>query len=551
MSKYAIGVDFGTGSGRVVVADIMNGDIIGSHITEYSHGVITSTLPESEKVLKQDSALQHPQDYLNVLEMSIPRSLEKANVDKKDVIGIGLDFTACTILPVDEFLQPLCFEPKWKEDPNAWVKLWKHHGAEEQARRINALAIEKEQAWLNRYGGSISSEWMLPKVLEIVEESPKVFEATAHILEASDWLTSLMTGELKRNSCAAGFKGTWNKNEGYVSEEFLKALHPAMENIYNSKLSGDVVPVGEKAGQLTKEFAEKIGLLEGTPVSMGIIDAHAGVLGSGVTTTNEMVLVMGTSTCHMVLSEKEIFVDGISGVVEDGIIPGLFAYEAGQAAVGDIFEWYIEESLPAYVKESAKKDGVTIHKWLESKASQLPPGANGVLALDWHNGCRTPLVNSNLTGMLIGLTLHTKPEQIYRALIEATAFGTKLIIEQFQQAGIEINGLVACGGLPKKNELMMQIYSDVTGMPIKIMSSPIAPAIGAAMCGALAAESKTGGDIDLTTLAKQMVPESNHVYHPISENTKQYNTIYDEYRRLVDYFGRGTNELMERLKSMS
>lgn len=550
MSKYSIGVDFGTGSGRVVVIDVKTGEVVGSHITEYKHGVITSKLPNSTKKLKRDTALQHPQDYLNVLEQSIPRSLEKAKVSKEDVIGIGLDFTACTILPIDESFQPLSFRSKWKEEPNAWVKLWKHHAAQEQADRINALAEKRNEEWLHRYGGIISSEWMLPKVLEIVEDSPEIYEAAAYIVEAADWLTSLMTGNLKRNSCAAGFKGMWNKAHGYVSKEFLKELHPSLENIYEKKLSGEVVSIGERAGLLTEDFARKIGLEAGTPVSMGMIDAHAGVLGAGVTKSNEMVLVMGTSTCHMLLSEKEVFVEGISGVAEDGIIPGLFAYEAGQAAVGDIFEWYINENILSYVKENSIQNDMTIHEYLENLAANLQPGANGLIALDWHNGCRTPLVDGNLSGMLIGLTLSTKPEQIYRALIEATAFGTKLIMEQFQNKGIEINGLVACGGLPQKNDLMMQIYSDVTGMPIKIASSSITPAIGAAMCGSLAAGSEKGGYDDITKIADQMVQLSNRQYEPNHENTKKYAAIYEEYKRLVDYFGKGTNNIMKNLKSL-
>ena len=549
MSKYAIGIDFGTGSGRVVVIDVKTGEIAGSHVTEYKHGVISSTLAYSDKELKRDTALQHPQDYLDVLEQSIPQSLTNAKVNSADVIGIGLDFTACTILPVNESLEPLCFDPKWQVEPNAWVKLWKHHAAQKQANRINTLAKERKEEWIQRYGGIISSEWMLPKVLEIMEDSPDVYDETTYFIEAADWLTSLMTGTLKRNSCAAGFKGIWSEKSGYVSKDFLQALHPSLKNIYDTKLAGEVVSIGEKAGYLTDQFAEKIGLQAGTPVAMGMIDAHAGVPGAGVATPHKMVLVMGTSTCHMLLSDKERLVEGISGVVKDGIIPNYYAYEAGQAAVGDIFAWFTKESVPAYVNENAQKQGKSIHQYLEELAQNLEPGSNGLLALDWHNGCRTPLVNSDLSGVIIGLNLSTKPEEVYRALIEATAFGTKMIIDTFQQQDINIEELVACGGLPQRNKLFMQIYADVTNMPIKVSNSDITPAIGSAMYGAVVAGSKNGGYDTISEAAKQMVPSGGTKYYPNEENVKQYRVLYKEYKKLVEYFGKGKNDVMKLLKN--
>src|SRR5690625_4357008 len=257
---------------------------------------------------------------------------------------------------------------------------------------------------------------MLPKVLEIVEDSPDVYDETAYFIEAVDWLTSQMTGTLKRSSCAAGFKGIWNEKEGYVSKEFLKALHPSLENLYETKLAGEVVAIGEKSGYLTAEFAEKIGLRPGIPVAMGMIDAHAGMPGAGVTTPHKMVIVMGTSSCHMLLSDKERFVEGISGVIKNSIVPGYFAYEAGQAAVGDIFSWFTNESVPAYILEKDREQEKSIHQFLVDFIKKLTPGANGLLALDWHNGCRTPLVDSDLSGLFIGLTLSTKPEEMYRAL---------------------------------------------------------------------------------------------------------------------------------------
>lgn len=551
MSKYTIGIDFGTESGRVVVVDVKTGDIVSTDVTEYRHGVIDNELPYSKHTLKRDTALQHPQDYIDVLEQSIPKSLSKAQINKNDVIGIGLDFTACTMLPVDENFKPLCFHEKWKNSPHAWVKLWKHHAAQEQADRINELAKLRNEPWLSRYGGIISSEWMLPKVLEILEESPDLYDETAYFLEAADWITTIITGTLKRNSCAAGFKGTWSSEEGFVSKSFLQALHPHLKDIYEDKLSGDIVTIGNKAGHLTEQFAKRMGLVPGIPIAMGMVDAHSGVPGAGVTEPNKMVLVMGTSTCHMLLSDKEKFIDGISGVVKDGIIPNYFAYEAGQAAVGDIFAWFVRECVPAYVKENASKQGINIHRYLEQLASKLPPGSNGLLALDWHNGCRSPLVDANLSGMFVGLTLSTKPEEMYRSLIEATAFGTKMIIEKFIEHGINIEELVACGGLPQRNRLLMQIYADVMGMPIKISNSTVTPAIGSAMYGSVAAGADNGGYDTIQEAAQNMAASYSEVFIPNNLNHKKYQSLYEEYKTLVDYFGRGHNDVMKRLRKMN
>ncbi|MEI3608678.1 ribulokinase [Pseudogracilibacillus sp. SO10305] len=550
MGKYAIGIDFGTGSGRVIVMNVQTGEVVATDVTEYCHGVITDRLPNGAAITKRETALQHPLDYIEVLETSIPASIQKANIEKEDIIGIGLDFTSCTILPVKEDFSPLCLDEKWESEPNAWLKLWKHHAAQEQATKINELAKVRGESWLPRYGGIISSEWMLPKVLEVLENSPEVYDATTFFVEAADWLTFQMTNSFKRNSCAAGFKGTWHEEEGYVSEDFLGALHPKLASLYKTKLGGEVASVGELAGRLTEEFAERVGLQAGIPVAMGIIDAHAGVPGAGVATPNKMVLVMGTSTCHMLLSKEEKNVPGISGVVKDSIIPNYYAYEAGQAAVGDIFAWFVKENVPAYIVEEANTRNISVHELLEEKATKLGPGANGLLALDWHNGCRTPLVDAKLSSVFIGQTLATKPEEMYRALIEATAFGTKLIIETFQKEGILIEELIACGGLPQRNKLLMQIYADVTGKPISVSASDITPAIGSAMYGAVVAGSKNGGYDCIEDACEKMVPPTQTIYTPNQVNVTKYEEIFAYYKQMVHFFGVEQKEMMEYLKQL-
>ncbi|WP_286229473.1 ribulokinase [Neobacillus mesonae] len=548
--KYAIGVDYGTESGRAVLVDVSTGEIIATHVTAYKDGVIDQHLPHSSIILDQDFALQNPNDYLTILSTSVPEVIRSSGISPENVIGIGIDFTSCTILPTDGHLEPLCFKEQYKENPHAWVKLWKHHAAQDEANQINQIALEQREEWLKRYGGKISSEWMLPKVWQIINEAPVIYNEAEYFLEAADWVTSILTGSIKRNSCAAGYKGTWHKKEGYPSPEFLKQLHPELQDLYETKLRGEVIPTGTKAGELTAEMAELMGLSPGIAVAAGIIDAHAGVPGVGVTGSGKMVLVMGTSTCHMLLSDKEVYVEGISGVVEDGIIPGLFAYEAGQAAVGDIFAWFVDRNVPAYIKEEAENAGLSVHSLLEKKASILKPGESGLLALDWHNGNRTPLVDADLTGLLVGVTLSTRPEEIYRALIESTAFGTRSIIDTFRHNGVEIKELYACGGLPHRNKLLMQIYADVTNMEIKISDSTITPAIGAAMFGAVAAGSRNGGYDSIETAAGKMSKLKEETFKPIQENVLIYEKLYKEYIHLQEYFGRGENNVMKRLKEL-
>lgn len=548
--KYALGVDFGTESGRVVLVDVSTGEVAATHVTAYNDGVIDQYLPGSSIKLDHDFALQNPNDYLTVLSTSVPEVIELAGISPEQVIGIGIDFTACTILPTDKKLDPLCNKQPFRENPHAWVKLWKHHAAQDEANKINQLALEKGEEWLKRYGGKISSEWMLPKIWQVLDEAPELFAAADYFLEAADWLTAKMTGDIKRNSCAAGYKGTWHKRDGYLSAEFLNALDPSLTDLYETKLRGEVAATGSKAGELTNKMAERIGLPPGIAVAVGIIDAHAGVPGVGVTEPEKLVMVMGTSTCHMLLSEKEVHVEGISGVVEDGIIPGLFAYEAGQAAVGDIFAWFTDHHVPSYIHDEAKSAGISVHQLLEEKASAIKPGESGLLALDWHNGNRTPLVDADLSGLIIGLTLATKPEEIYRALIESTAFGTKSIIDTFRDNGVSINELYACGGLPHRNKLLMQIYADVTNMEIKISDSTITPAIGAAMFGAVAAGSENGGYDSIKAAAIKMAKLKRDTFKPIKENVLIYEHLYREYIHCLEYFGRGENKVMKRLKEI-
>lgn len=549
MSKYSIGVDFGTLSGRAVLVDVSTGAELASSVLDYPHAVMDETLPSGIR-LGVDWALQHPQDYLDVFAHTIPDVLRQTGVNPADVIGVGIDFTACTLLPVKADGTPLCFLEQFQDNPNAYIKLWKHHAAQDKANRLNEIAGARGEAWLSRYGGKISSEWAVPKIWQVLDEAPEVYEAADFFLEAADWVVWQLTGVQTRNSCTAGYKAMWSKQEGYPSKEFFKALDPRLENLIEDKMSTPISPLGSKAGEITEAAAKLTGLLPGTAVAVANVDAHVTVPAVKIDSAGKMLAIMGTSTCHMLISDKEVRVPGICGVVEDGILPGFFGYEAGQSCVGDHFAWFIDNCLPGEYTDAAKKEGVSIHKYLRQKAEKLRPGESGLLALDWWNGNRSVLVDVDLTGMMLGMTLQTKPEEIYRALIEATAYGTRKIIETFRENGVPVEEFYASGGISQKDPMTMQIYADVINMPIRIAGSLQGPALGSAIFGAVAAGSSRGGYDTVMDAANVMGKLRDEVYTPIPENAAAYDKLYAEYSILHDYFGRGANDVMKRLKEL-
>jgi L-ribulokinase len=548
--KYAIGIDFGTESGRALLVDAATGEEVATNVHVYSNKVIDEKLPGTDIRLEPDWALQDPNDYIAVYQKAVPAVLRQSGVDPADVIGIGIDFTACTMMPVKADGTPLCNLAELRRNPHAWVKLWKHHAAQPEANKINATAQALDQTWLERYGGKISSEWFFSKTLQILDEAPEVYQAADRLIEAADWVIWQLTGVETRNSCTAGYKAMWSKREGFPPDEYFKALDPRLEHVIDEKMSRQISPIGAKAGELTPQAAAWMGLKPGTAVAIANVDAHVSVPAVTVTEVGRMVMIMGTSTCHMVLGKDEHLVPGICGYVEDGILPGLFGYEAGQSCVGDHFAWFVENCVPAAYEREAQGRGIDMHQLLEEKAARLKPGESGLLALDWWNGNRSVLVDVDLTGLLMGATLATKPEEIYRALIEATAYGTRVIVEAFESNGVPVTELVACGGLPEKNKLLMQIYADVTGREFRISASKQAPALGSAMFGAVAAGKARGGHDTILEAAQHMARLKDEVYRPIPENKRVYDLLFAEYVRLHDYFGRGENDVMKRLKKL-
>ena len=550
--QYVLGIDFGTLSGRALLVDAQTGREVATATHHYSDGVIEERLPRGGKRLPIDTALQNPTDYLEVLSSTIPKVLRQAKVRPEQVIGLGTDFTSCTMLPTRADGTPLCLEKRWRQNPHAWVKLWKHHAAQPEANQINRLGQERGEPFIGAYGGRYSSEWFFAKLLETVNDAPEVYEAADRFIEAGDWIVWQLCGQEKRCSSAAGFKAMWVQPDGaggwtFPSPDFFRALHPKLAGVVAAKLAAQLYPLGSKAGGLTLEMARRTGLQAGTPVAVGNIDAHVAVPACGVTTPGKLVMIMGTSTCHLLVGNSRQEVEGMCGVVEDGVIPGSWGYEAGQAGVGDLFAWFMDQGIPISVQADAKRAGESVYQLLERRAAGLLPGENGLLALDWWNGCRSVLMDSDLSGLLVGATIATKPHEIYRALIEATAFGTRKIIEAFTSKGVAIDELYACGGLAQKNALLMQIYSDVTGRPIKVAASEQTCALGAAMFGAVAA----GLYPDIHAAAKKMARVKQKAFAPNPRSKPVYDQLYAEYTRLHDFFGRdpaGTMKTLKRLR---
>lgn len=548
MGKATIGIDFGTESARAILIDTKTGKELANSFSAYTHGVLTEKLPNGVK-LERNWAVQVPEDYFVSLKKVISDVIKISKIEVSDVVGIGIDFTASTIVGLDEYLNPLNENEKHKNNPYAFVKLWKHHAAQKYADEINKQANIDKELFLKRYGGKISSEWLFPKVLQDIRESYETFDDINIYMEVGDWIVSKLTGNLVRSTNTSGFKALWHHQEGYPSNEFLKRVDPSFENFIKTKLRGDIKSIGEKAGYLTEEYSNYLGLSTNTAVAINIIDAHAANAAVGAINEGDFVMALGTSTCHMLLSKNEVSVEGIAGYVKNGIIPGFYSYETGQAAVGDIFSWFVNNLVNQEISDSANQKKISIFQELENRSKNYKVGEDSLIALDWWNGNRSDLNDSKLSGMLVGLNLNTKPEQIYKALLESTAFGTRLIMENYLDKEIPVNNIYACGGLPKKSEYLVQIYSDILNRPIYIAKSKENTALGAAIYGAVAAGSEAGGYDHVNFAVKHMSSIEDNVIYPNEKNVLVYNKLFKIYKVLHDIFGVQEKEIMHNINS--
>jgi len=535
---YALGLDYGTNSVRCILVDVKNGAELGTDVYNYPTGQAGIIIDKRDHNL----ARQNPADYLKGIEVTVKKTLAKAKKANKrfnpaEIIGIGFDTTGSTPLPVDANGVPLALSKEFKKNPNAHAWLWKDHTGFAEAAAITAHAKAEHPEYLAKCGGIYSSEWFFSKIWHCLKVDPKVYDAAYTWVEHADWIPAVLTGtehpaKLKRCRCAAGHKAMFNNNwGGYPAKDFLMKLDPKLGKLRDS-LPNKTYTVDEKAGNLTEEWAKKLGLTPGIPVAIGAFDAHLGGVGAGIA-PGTLVKIIGTSTCDMVVSPNTSAVadvPGICGIVDGSILPGFFGLEAGQSAVGDIFNWLVN-----YIQPGGTKKGS--HEELTKAAAKLKPGQSGLLALDWNNGNRTILVDQRLTGLLLGQTLHTTPGEIYRALIEATAFGALTIINRFEEYGVKINQIVNCGGIAEKSPLVMQIYADITGREMKISRSAQTCALGSAIAGAVVAGTKAGGYDCFADAQKAMCGVKAKTFKPVPQNHEVYKQIYALYKQLHDGFG--------------
>jgi L-ribulokinase len=547
LRPLVVGVDFGTLSARAVVLRASDGTELGSGLGEYAHGSIERTLPSSGRPLPPDWALQDPADWRAAIGTAVRAALHDAGADPSAVAGIGTDFTACTVLPVLRDGTPLCEIPELRMSPHAWPKLWKHHAAQPQADRITDLAHARREKWIGRYGGRISSEWEFAKALQVLEEDPDTYRRTERWIEAADWIIWQLCGTETRNACTAGYKGIYQDGH-YPSQEYLETLNPEFGDFAQTRLAGvPLSALGSRAGTLTAAGAALTGLPEGIAVAVGNVDAHVTAPAAKAIAPGQMLAIMGTSTCHVMNGDHLADVPGICGVVDGGIIAGKHGYEAGQSAVGDIFAWWTGLGIPESYLEDAAERGQDLHEYLSSRCAGKPVGAHGLLALDWMGGNRSILVDHHLSGVIAGLTLATTPEDVYLALLEATAYGTRVIIEAFDISGVPVTEFIVAGGL-KRNRLLMQIYADVLRRPVSVASSDQAPAAGSAIHAAVAA----GLHTDVAAASAVMGRVEHAVYLPDPGRADSYDELFADYRTLHDYFsGRpewAGNDVLHRLR---
>jgi len=548
--KYTIGINFGAESVRAIIVDVSNGNLAATTSYSYYHGIITDKLPGTDIDLDEGWALQHPQDYINALKRTVPKLMKESKINPDQIIGIGTSFVGSTLIPTTADGTPLALIEDYAHEPHAWPKHIHHQSAKEKANKLTQLAIDRFETFLDRYGGKLNHQWFFPKVWEIYDDSSSIYNAADKMIEASDWIVWQLTGVETRNLCAAGYKALWSKSEGFPLETFFSAMDTDLTNVVDEKMKREISSLGIQAGALTEEAAQWMKLEPGIPVSTGVLSSHAAVPAATVAEPGKMAIILESDFYHMILSKKEYRVPGMCGMVEDGIVPGLFAYEARQAGSGEHFSWFMKNAVPEQYAKEARQRKISIYQLLEEKAAALKPAESGLVALDWWHGNRSILVDEDLSGLILGFSLKTKPEEVYRALLEAAIFGTRKIFETFIASGVPINEIIVTGGKPTTNNLLLNIMANVTQTEIKTAKCPYTSALGAAMYAAVAAGEARGGYGSIQDASKKMAQLSEKSFVPNNNDKKTYNRLYSEYTLLHDYFGYGHNNAMKRLNNL-
>ena len=543
--RFIVGIDFGTLSGRAVITRVSDGEIVGEAVHAYEHGAMDRVLSAGDgRELPPDFALQVPDDYRQVLRNAVPQAVTASGVAPSDIVGIGVDFTSATVIFADDDGVPMCEYEQFRNEPHAYAKLWKHHGAQEQAHRIVALAKERGETWLPRYGGDLSSELLMPKALETLEKAPDVYATASQIVDAVDWITWQLTGTLSYAAGDSGYKRMYQDGR-YPSPEFLAALNPGFADAFTDKMTAPVLPLGGRVGGLSATAAAWTGLIEGTAVASGNIDAHVHAVSVNAVRPGQLTAILGTSTCWVLSAEEYRDVPGIFGAVDGGIVAGAWGYEAGQSAVGDMFDWFTANCVPQQYADAAKAAGVHLNDYLMSLTEEREVGESGLVALDWFNGNRSILIDSDLSGLVVGQTLRTTAPEVFRALVEASAFGARMIIDNFEAHGVPITDVTAAGGL-LNSAAIMQLYADALRRPLSVASVSQAGAQGSAIYAAVAA----GEYPDIVAAAAAMGRVRHDAYRPDPDRAARYDLLYAQYTELYQLFGKGT-EVMHRLRAIA
>jgi len=562
---YAIGLDFGTASARTVLLDLETGEEAAVSELAYEHGVLDEALPSTGERLPIDWALSHPADYTSVLEAGVKAVLAERPAAAEQVIGIGLDATSCTVLPLTATGEPLSALEPWARRPHAWPKLWKHHAAQGVANRLNEVAEGRGERWLARYGGRISSEWYFPKLIEVWLEDRAVYEAMAWFAEVTDWLVWQLTANQRRSACPAAYKALWSAREGIPPVGFFEAAYPGF-CLPSEKLGTTFYPLGSSAGTLCPTWARRLGLPSTVKVAVGNVDSFVSFPGTGAQGPGKWVMVVGTSICDMVVGPEEVLLAGITGVAEDGILPGFYGYEAGQPAVGDMLAWFAELLIGAgslagpalgLLEPAGGHAGMLAANnvsnaaalsQLERLAASLAPASTGLVALDWWNGNRSVLADADLTGVIAGFGLQTTAVEVYRALLESIAFGNLVVLDNFRDNGFEFDEIVACGGIAEKSPMVMQLLADTSGLPVSVPASQQVPARGSALFGAVAAGADAGGFASVSEASKALAPGVARRYKPNPAATGAYREVFKIWQRLHDMLGREEKAWLHALK---
>lgn len=530
--KYVIGIDYGTQSARAVVVQTSDGTLVGAQACAYPHGVLSEALPDGTP-LGDQFALAVAEDYLEVLESTVIGAMQQADICPDAVVGLCVDATSYTLVPTDAEYRPLSLRAEFKNRPQSYIKLWKHHAAQSQTERSKAIAREMQMSFLEYCGGEMSSEWTIPKLLEIRENDPEVYVQMAYAFDLCDFLTLMLTDKLTRGIGSVSFKSNWVDGEGYPSAEYLERLGTGFSEEYLRLMNGEIIRPGQRAGTLCAEMAKRLGLPEGISVAGGILDGHTSLPTSGLYKAGDVSLVIGTSNVSAVMTDRHVKPPAGSVLAMDGFVPGLYAIDSGQSCTGDMLGWYMKNMLPAEITQAAESQGVSTYDILNARAEASEPWCCPLTVLDWWNGNRNVMCNLNLRGSIQGMTLGTRPEDIYIAMVQGIACGTRKILDTCEENGVEIKNIVACGGIPQKNTFMMQQYANILNRPLRVVCANEGPAMGSAIFAACAA----GVYESFEQAVHHMQGRSFVEYLPQFEHCGDYERIYQRFSRYYSLLG--------------